>query len=75
MLASDQPQTAFVRTVRAALAGGCSLGALEETLVAAGHGRDEAAAAWLYAWSYDAVGPSGTSLELRLTHGTMESLR
>ena len=69
------PQTAFVRTVRTALAGGCPLGRLEETLVAAGYGRDEAAAAWLYAWSYDAVRPSGASFAARLTHGAVDSGR
>lgn len=68
-------QTAFVRTVRDALADGCPLGGLEEALVAAGHARDEAAAAWLYAWSYDAVKPSGARLAIRLTHGAVESIR
>ena len=47
----------LVEEVRAELEQGRSLAQLERTLLADGDAVDEVAAAWLYAWAYDAMRP------------------
>jgi len=51
-----------------ALDHGCSLAELEDTLLARGETDDEIAAAWLYAWAYDAVRPPRDDLAARITN-------
>jgi hypothetical protein len=58
-----------VRVVQEAIDGGCSLAQLELTLLADGDTADDVAAAWLYAWAYDAVRPSSDGLAARIADG------
>jgi len=55
--------------LQAALDDGCSLAELEATLLADGDTDDQIAAAWLYAWAYDALRPRRDSLAARITNG------
>ena len=53
--------------VRVALDDGCSLADLEVTLLARRDTEDQIAAAWLYAWAYDAIRPPRDELAARVT--------
>jgi hypothetical protein len=64
----DSPDSALLSTVQTALDSGCSLAQLEGTLLADGD-SEEAAAAWLYAWAYAEVRPSGDDLVARIARG------
>jgi hypothetical protein len=57
----------LVETVRAALDGGCSLVEVEAAFLAGADTDDEIAAAWLYAWAYDAIRPPRDDLAARVT--------
>jgi len=57
----------LVRVVQEAIDEGSSLAELERTLLA--DREDDVAAAWLYAWAYDAVRPSGDRLAARTADG------
>jgi hypothetical protein len=67
---ADVPNPPLVLAVQEAIDGGCSLAQLELTLLADGDIADDVAAAWLYAWAYDAVRPSGDGLAARLADGS-----
>lgn len=56
------PNPPLARVVKEAIDGGCSLAQLELTLLADSDTADDVAAAWLYAWAYDAVRPSSGAL-------------
>jgi len=60
---------ALVRILQEAIDDGASLGELERTLLADGDSADEGAAAWLYAWAYDALRPAESGLGIRSAHG------
>jgi hypothetical protein len=57
----------LAETLRAALDDGCLLAKLEATLLARAEMDDQIAAAWLYAWAYDAVRPPRDDLAARIT--------
>jgi hypothetical protein len=59
----------LVRVVQEAIDEGRSLAELERTLLVDGDTADDLAAAWLYAWAYDAVRPSGDRLAARIADG------
>jgi hypothetical protein len=59
----------LAEALQAALDDGCSLAELEATLLARGDIGDQIDAAWLYAWSYDALRPRRDSLAARITNG------
>jgi hypothetical protein len=63
---SDSP---LVRVVQEAIDDGFSLAELERTVLADGDTADEVAAAWLYAWAYDAVRPTENRLATRTEYG------
>jgi hypothetical protein len=63
----------LVHEVRAALDEGLPLTQLEDTLLAGGDVADDVAAAWLYAWAYEAVRPSSDRLAERVTDGATSS--
>ena len=69
------PHPGLVQEVRAALDQGRSLAQLERTLLADGDAVDEVAAAWLYAWAYDAVRPSRDHLAARVAGDAIRSER
>jgi hypothetical protein len=52
------PNSSLVRRVQEAIDGGSSLAELEQTLLADSNTADEVAAAWLFAWAYEAVRPA-----------------
>lgn len=64
----------LVNEVRTALDEGVSLTQLEDTLLAGGDVADDVAAAWLYAWAYEAVRPSSDRLAKRVTDGATHSI-
>lgn len=55
----------LAQALGAALDGGCSLAELETTLLAGADSDDQIAAAWLYAWAYDAICPTRVELAAR----------
>ena len=59
----------LAQALQAALDDGCSLAELEATLLADGDSDDQIAAAWLYAWAYDAIRPRHDELAARNTSG------
>ncbi len=59
----------LTQTLQAALDDGCSLSELEATLLAGGDTDDRIAAAWLYAWAYDAIRPRRDDLAERISRG------
>jgi hypothetical protein len=62
-----EPSTrSLARVVQDALDEGCSLAQLEHTLLADSDTADDVAAAWLYAWAYSAIRPSGDVLAARI---------
>jgi hypothetical protein len=68
------PYPTLVQVVEQAIDGGCSLGQLEQTLLADGDtvadvAADDMAAVWLYAWAYDAVRPAGHDLAAQIAEG------
>jgi hypothetical protein len=64
------PSPTLVQEVQSALDAGRSLAQLEQTLLAGGDFVDEVAAAWLYAWAYDALHLAGDHLDAQTTGGT-----
>ena len=67
-MAIGDDSAALLELVRDALNNGRTLAELEGVLLADGAVTDdEAAAAWLYAWAYDAARPVGDSLATRIT--------
>jgi hypothetical protein len=67
------PNPTLVHEVRAALDEGVSLKQLEDTLLAGSYIGDDVAAAWLFAWAYEAVRPSSDRLAQRVTDGATRS--
>jgi hypothetical protein len=61
----------LAQALGAALDGGCSLAELETTLLAGADSDDQIAAAWLYAWAYDAICPTRVELAARITSGAV----
>ena len=59
----------LTQTLQAALDDGCSLSDLEATFLARGDTDDRIAAAWLYAWAYDAIRPRRDDLAERISRG------
>jgi hypothetical protein len=59
----------LAQTLQAALDDGCSLSDLEATFLARGDTDDRIAAAWLYAWAYDALRPRRDDLAERVSRG------
>ena len=53
--------------LQAALDDGCSLAELEDSLLAGADTDDQLAAAWLFAWAYDAIRPRPDDLAARIT--------
>jgi hypothetical protein len=59
----------LVLVVQEAIDDGSSLAELERTLLVDGDTADDVAAAWLYAWSYDAMRPTDNGLANRIVTG------
>jgi len=64
------PNPPLVRVVQEAIDRGSSLAELERTLLADGDTADNVAAAWLYAWAYQAVRPTDHGLADRILADT-----
>ena len=68
VMAMGDHDAALLELVRDALNDGRALAELEGVLLADGAlTADEAAAAWLYAWAYDAARPAGDGLATQIT--------
>ncbi|HYB29555.1 MAG TPA: hypothetical protein VEF89_23290 [Solirubrobacteraceae bacterium] len=58
----------LAKELQAALRDGSGLADLEALLLARGESPDEIAAAWLYAWAYEALRPWPDDLAAQITH-------
>ena len=66
---TDDPSSDLCTALRRALDDGCSLSELEATLLANRDSSEDGAAAWLYAWAYDALRPPSDCLAARIISG------